>query len=237
MANRLWSYFFGRGIIEPVDDIRSGNPPSNPELLTGLTDDFVKHKFDLKYLMRTICRSRTYQLSIRTNKWNEDDVANFAHQSPRRLSAEQLLDAVTLATGSAQKFPDLPAGFRAAQLPDTQVQAGGFLDLFGRPPRESPCECERSTTVSLGQMLNLVNGPTVNDAIADANGRIAKLVKANPDDKKLIEEIYLAALSRFPTADEITKATAHLQQGASREEGAQDLIWALINTPGFLFNY
>ncbi len=250
MTNRVWSYFFGRGVIDPVDDIRSGNPPSNPELLAALTDDFIKHKFDVKYLMRTICNSRTYQQSIRTNKWNEDDTANFSHQTARRLTAEQLLDAISVATGSTQKFSGLPAGFRAAQLPDTLVQAGGFMDLFGRPPRESPCECERSTQVSLGQTLNLVNGPTINDAITDADGRIARLMKQNPDDIRLIEEIYLATLSRFPTQEEATRAAVHMKSAASRvngedaagaakahEEAAQDLMWALLNTPAFLFNY
>ena len=237
MVNRTWGYFFGRGIIEPVDDRRSGNPPSNPELLDALTKDFIAHKFDVKNVMRTICRSRTYQLSIKPNRWNDDDSINFSHATPRRLAAEQLLDSISIATGSTQKFNGLPLGFRASQLPDTQVGAGGFMDLFGRPSRESPCECERTSTVSLGQTLNLVNGPTLADAIADPDGRLAKLLKTNPDDKKIVEEIYLATLCRFPTEAEAAKAGEHLKKATSREEAAQDLLWALINTPAFLFNY
>jgi hypothetical protein len=235
-ANRVWSYFLGRGIIEPVDDIRSSNPASNPELLDWLEKDFVAHGFDLRHLMRTIARSRTYQSSIATNDFNRDDVANFSHATPRRLTAEQLLDAIDVAAGRRPNFPGMPVGFRANQLPDSQVAAGGFLDLFGRPPRESPCECERSSEVSLSQALNLVNGPTISDALIDPNGRIANLLKSNPDDTKVAEEMYLAALSRLPTAGEMIKAKEYLAKSPTRAEGAQDLLWALMNSPAFLFN-
>jgi Protein of unknown function (DUF1553)/Protein of unknown function (DUF1549) len=235
-ANRVWSYFLGRGIIEPVDDIRSSNPASNPELLDWLEKDFVAHGFDLRHLMRTIARSRTYQSSIATNDFNRDDVANFSHATPRRLTAEQLLDAIDVAAGRRPNFPGMPVGFRANQLPDSQVAAGGFLDLFGRPPRESPCECERSSEVSLSQALNLVNGPTISDALIDPNGRIANLLKSNPDDAKVAEEMYLAALSRLPTAGEMIKAKEYLVKSPTRAEGAQDLLWALMNSPAFLFN-
>jgi hypothetical protein len=235
MANRLWSYFFGRGIIDPVDDIRNSNPPSNPELLDALTNDFVKSGFDLKHLMRTICRSRAYQSNIQTNKWNEDDKINFSHAEPRRLTAEQLLDAITLATGKHQKFPGVPLGFRAAQLPDSQSGIS-FLDMFGRPARESPCECERRSDVSLGQMLNLVNGATISDAIIAPDGRIAQLIKDNVDDRALVEAIYLATLCRLPTPSEVEKALRHISTSTSRLESAQDLMWALFNTPAFLFN-
>jgi hypothetical protein len=235
-ANRVWSYFLGRGIIDPVDDIRSSNPPSNPELLDWLEKDFVAHKFGLRHLMRTIARSRTYQASIATNEFNRDDLANFSHAVPRRLTAEQLLDAIDVAAGRRPQFPGVPAGFRANQLPDSQVAAGGFLDLFGRPPRESPCECERSSEVSLSQALNLVNGPTISEALVDPNGRIAGLVKSNADDTQIAEEMYLAALSRLPTADELVKAKDYLAKSPTKAEGAQDLLWALMNSPAFLFN-
>jgi hypothetical protein len=235
-ANRVWSYFLGRGIIDPVDDIRSSNPPSNPELLDWLEKEFVAHDFDLRHLMRTIARSRTYQASIATNAFNRDDPMNFSHATPRRLTAEQLLDAIDVAAGRQPKFPGVPVGFRANQLPDSQVSAGGFLDLFGRPPRESPCECERSSEVSLSQALNLVNGPTISDALIDPNGRIATLLKSNPDDTRITEEMYLAALSRPPTADEVTQAKDYLTKSPTRLEGAQDLLWAMLNSPAFLFN-
>jgi len=236
IVNRVWSYFLGRGIIDPVDDIRSSNPPSNPELLDALEKDFIAHSFDLRHLMRTIVRSRTYQSSIATDEWNEDDAINFSHATPRRLTAEQLLDAIDLAAGRTPKFDGVPAGYRADQLPDSQVAVGGFLDLFGRPARESPCECERSSEVSLSQALNLVNGPTIADALIAPEGRIARLLKANPDDAAIAREMYLAALSRNPSADELAKATTYLAGVPDKAEAAQDLLWALINSPAFLFN-
>ena len=235
IANRVWSYFLGRGIIDPVDDIRSGNPPSNPELLDALEKDFVAHGFDLRHLVRTIARSRTYQLSISTNDFNRDDKVNFSHATPRRLTAEELLDAIDLAAGRRPGFPGVPAGFRAEQLPDSQ-SGEAFLDLFGRPVRETPCECERSSEVSLSQALNLVNGPTIAEALIDGNGRIAKLLQTNPDDTKIAEEMYLAALSRLPSKEELAKSLDYLAKGESKAEGAQDLLWALINSPAFLFN-
>ncbi|HEV3168367.1 MAG TPA: DUF1553 domain-containing protein, partial [Isosphaeraceae bacterium] len=230
IVNRIWSYFLGKGIIDPVDDIRSSNPPSNPELLDTLEKDFLAHNFDLKFLMRKIAQSQTYQASITTTKWNEDDTANFSHAVPRRLTAEELLDAIDRATGRRPQFAGVPAGFRADQLPDSQVAQGGFLDLFGRPARETPCECERSSEVSLSQALNLVNGPTISDALIDPNGRIAQLMKTNPDDTKIAEEMYLAALSRLPTAEELANAKDYLTKG-DKAEGAQDLLWALFNSP------
>jgi hypothetical protein len=236
MANRLWSYFLGRGIIDPVDDIRSSNPASNPELLDALTGELVKSGFDLRHLMRTIVRSRVYQLSLATNRWNEDDHQNFSHAEPRRLTAEELLDAISVATGSPQKFDGLPIGFRAAQLPDSHVTAGGFLDLFGRPARETPCECERTSQVSLGQALNLVNGPTIADGIIAPGGRIDRLMKQSPTNRQLVEEIYLATICRLPKPAEFSEACTYLGRAKSRTEGAQDLMWALINTPAFLFN-
>ncbi len=235
-ANRVWSYFLGRGIIDPVDDIRSGNPPSNPALLDALEKDLLDHDFDLRHLMRTIANSRTYQASFVTNEWNEDDLTNFAHALPRRLTAEQLLDAIDIATGRTPRFAGVPAGFRANQLPDSQAEAGGFLDLFGRPARETPCECERSSEVSLAQALNLVNGPTIAEALVDPDGRIARLLKAAPDDKTIVDEMYLAALSRLPADDERERAMAYLVGDADKAEGAQDLLWALMNSPAFLFN-
>lgn len=235
-VNRLWSYFMGRGIIEPVDDIRTSNPPSNPELLDALTKDFVDRGFDMKHIMKTITRSRTYQQSIKTNKWNKEDRINFSHAVARRLTAEQLLDAISVATGSRPRFEDVPKNFRAVQLPDSKVKDDGFLKLFGRPERESSCECERTTEVSLAHAMNLINGPTVADALIDPEGRIAQLLKANKADRVLVEELYLATFSRLPEKNEYALAVEHLANAESKEEGAQDLLWALINSPAFLFN-
>lgn len=236
MANRMWSYFFGRGIIDPVDDIRASNPPSNPQLLDALTKDFLDHNFDLRYLMRTIVNSRTYQLSFRTNEWNADDEINFSHASPRRLGAEELFDGIYLATGSKPFFKEVPRDFSADQLPDPNVGLGGFLDLFGRPERQTSCECERRTDVSLVQALSLVNGGTIADAVADEKGRIAQLVLQGASDRKIVEALYLAALNRPPEPREIDLAQTYLARGMNRTERAQDLLWALLNSNAFLFN-
>ena len=233
-ANRFWSYFFGRGIIDPVDDIRAGNPPSNPELLAALTDEFIKSGFDLRHLMQTICESRAYQLSIVPNRWNADDLVNFSHAQPRRLSAEQMLDAVSVATGHRPQFKDMPAGLRAVEAPDGMVGGNEFLTLFGRPKRQSACECERSSNVTLAHALNLINGPTLGDCVTSSDNHLAQLVASEKDDRKVIEEVYLSCLSRPPTEKESSEIK--LGEGAKRLEGAQDLAWALLNSPAFLFN-
>ena len=233
-VNRFWSYFFGRGIIDPVDDIRAGNPPSNPALLEALTARFVADGHDVRKLMRHIVTSRTYQLSIVPNRWNEDDLVNFSHALPRRLSAEQMLDSIAVATGRPLQFANLPEGMRAAQLPDGLVPGNDFLSLFGRPKRQSACECERSSNVTLSHALNLINGKTLGECVNRSDNRFSRLVAEQSDDRKVIEEIYLSCLNRPPTAKELS--TIRLGQGAQRLEGAQDLAWALINSPAFLFN-
>lgn len=202
-VNRVWSYLTGVGLIEPVDDIRAGNPATNPELLDRLTQDFIDSGFDTRKLIRTICNSRTYQLSVKTNPWNKDDDINYSHAIARRLPAEALYDAIYKATGSVSKLPGLPPGARAAQLIDGSVELpGGFLELLGKPPRESVCECERSNTMMLGPVLAFINGPVVSDAVQDGNNAIARFVLENKDDDKVVEEIYLRVFNRFPTKDE-----------------------------------
>ncbi|MEN9545680.1 MAG: hypothetical protein RLZZ356_412, partial [Verrucomicrobiota bacterium] len=233
-ANRFWSYFFGRGIIDPVDDIRAGNPASNPALLEALTARFVAEGHDVRKLIRHIVTSRTYQLSIVPNRWNEDDLVNFSHSLPRRLSAEQLLDSIAVATGRPLQFSNLPDGMRAAQLPDGMVSGNDFLTLFGRPKRQSACECERSSNVTLSHALNLINGKTLGECVNRSDNRFARLVSEQADDRKVIEEIYLGCLCRLPTQKELS--SIRLGEGAQRLEGAQDLAWALINSPAFLFN-
>lgn len=235
LVNRIWSYFLGKGIIDPVDDIRASNPPVNPELLEALNTEFVQHGFDVKHLMRVITLSRVYQSSIASNRWNADDRINFSHALPRRLEAEQLLDAIHLATGTQSSFVGLPAGMRAVQLPDANAAGEGFLDLFGRPARDTPCECERSSTVSLGQAMALINGPTT-EAISSPAGRIAKLLATKPTDETLAEELFISTLCRKPSAKEMATALRTLKASPNRAEGAQDLMWALLNSPAFLFN-
>ena len=202
-VNRVWSYLTGTGLIEPVDDIRAGNPPTNPELLDRLTDEFVRSNFDTRKLIKTIAKSRTYQLAIATNQWNKDDDINYSHAVARRLPAEVLYDSIHRVTGSVSRLPGLPPGSRAALLPDSNVELpGGFLELFGKPVRESACECERSGGMNLGPILAMVNGPIVADAVQDPNNRLNKFVAAEKDDAKVVDEIYLAVLNRYPNAKE-----------------------------------
>jgi hypothetical protein len=236
VANRVWSYFFGKGIIDPVDDIRASNPPVNAALLESLTKDLTDHNFDLQHLMRTIVNSRAYQTSIATNEWNGGDGDNFSHAIPRRLSAEQMMDAVTAAAGVRPNFPEVPQDTNADQLPDPHVGKDGFLDVFGRPQRESACECERRADFSLPQALNLVNGRTISDAVADPKGRVAKLVLSGKGEAAIVEDLYLAALSRLPNKEESERAAKYLS-GGPRAIRAQDLLWALLNSKGFLYNY
>jgi hypothetical protein len=236
IANRVWSYFFGKGIIDPVDDIRASNPAVNPALLEALTKDLTDHNFDLQHLMRTIANSRAYQSAITPNEWNEKDGDNFSHAIPRRMGAEALMDAVASAAGARPNFPEVPEDTSATQLPDPHVGKDGFLDLFGRPSRESACECERRTDLSLPQALNLVNGRTISDAVADPKGRVAKLILGGKTDAAVVEELYLAALSRLPNKAESERGQKYLSGGA-RTVRAQDLMWALLNSKGFLYIY
>lgn len=232
MTNRIWSYFFGLGIIDPVDDIRASNPPSNPALLDALTEDFVKSNYDLRKLMRTIVLSRAYQRSISTNKWNEDDKVNFSHALPRRLTAEQLVDAVAVATGHRPKFGGMPANTRAVNLPDGTGESADVLGLFGKPKRESACECERTMNFTLAHAINLVNGPTIGEAVSSPTNKIADIINREKDDKAAVTQIYLSILNRPPTPAELDAAYL----GEKRLEAAQDIAWALLNSAAFLYN-
>ena len=204
-VNRLWGYLFGVGIVEPIDDIRAGNPATNPELLDYLTEEFLKSGFDARHVIALICKSRTYQLSVETNKWNEDDKTNYAHAVARRLPAEVLYDSVSRVLGTVSKFPGVPAGTRAAELSDSGVELpSGFLTTFGRPPRESACECERTSGLQLGPVMALVSGPTIGDAIADPKSELTKLVAGEKDDHELINRLFLRILNRPATEGEVS---------------------------------
>jgi hypothetical protein len=245
-VNRLWGQLFARGIIDPVDDIRSSNPPSNAPLLDALTKDFLDHDFDVRHTLRTILNSRTYQLSARANRFNGDDRTNFSHALPRRLTAEQLLDTISQITGVKETFRSrvpggatvaLPVGgLRAGQLPDRALTAE-LLDLFGRPRGESSCSCERNDEASMTQALHLINGKTVAARLADPNGKLAKLLKTpGLSDAQLIEELYLTTLCRMPRPNERELMLKHLGEG-DRTAAAQDVMWALLNAREFLFNH
>ena len=206
-ANRIWGYLTGTGVIEPLDDIRAGNPPSNPELLQYLTNEFIQSGFNVRHLMKLIATSRTYQLSLSTNKWNEDDKTNYSHAKARRLPAEVLFDSVFAVTGSMPNIPGVPKGTRAAALADAQIKLqDGFLTNFGRPARESVCECERSNDVNLGPVMALMSGPTVGDAISDSGNAIAKLTAEIQDDRQLVDAIFVRIINRHATPKEIDAA-------------------------------
>jgi hypothetical protein len=223
-ANRVWGYLMGVGLIEPIDDVRAGNPPTNPELLDYLTQEFLHSGFDVRHLMRLICQSRTYQLSVATNRWNQDDPINYSHALARRLPAEVLLDSVYRVTGTVSKFPGVPPGTRASELPDSGVELpSGFLTTLGRPARESACECERVGGLQLGPVMALVSGPTIAEAIADPNNEITRLAGQSPDDRKWIEELFLRVLNRPATPPEIQ---ATLKTTREIEEDHRKLVQA-----------
>jgi hypothetical protein len=234
-VNRIWYHLFGRGIVDPVDDLRSTNPPSNAELLDALAADFVKHGFDRKYLIRKIMLSRTYQQSWQTTATNADDDKYFSHAKVRLPRAEALLDAICSATETAEKFPQFPAGTSAVSLPDGEYKHP-FLEAFGRPARAMACECERETDTNLSQALQLVGGQTVQDKLKSDTGRIARLLAAKKNDAEIIEEMFLATFSRFPTADEREVLERRLEKaGDKRRKVAEDILWALLNHKEFLF--
>jgi hypothetical protein len=236
LANRLWASLMGRGLVEPVDDLRATNPPSIPALLDALAEDLVKSGSDCKHLLRTILQSRAYQLSADATPANAADVANafFTRHTPRRLTAEQLADALDDVTGTREAYPGVPAGTRAIQLPDTRVRSY-LLDLFGRPARTAPCDCERSTQPSVAQALHLLNGEALERKISAPGGRVDRLVQARTQPAEVIEELYLAALSRPPRPDEAARARRWLSAAPSAAGGAADLLWVLLNSREFLF--
>jgi Protein of unknown function (DUF1549)/Protein of unknown function (DUF1553) len=236
LCNRMWGHLMGRGLVDPVDDMRETNPPSNPALLDALAGDFIEHKFDVKHLLRTLCNSRTYQLSSVSNDFNRHDKQNHARFYGKRLLAEVLLDSVDQVCGTRTNFNKMSKQARAVDLPHENF-GSYFLDVFDRPPRSSACECARSNGANLSSVLHLTNSPEINDKIASGNGRVAKLVSDKAAPEKAIEDIYLAAFARLPTPEEKGKALLFLQQNKDPRAGLEDLVWALLNTREFLFNH
>ena len=235
MVNRLWKHFFGVGMIDPVDDLRSSNPPTNGPLWKTMNREFVKSGFNLRHVMKLILTSRAYQLSASTLPENENDRRFFSHYYAKRISAEVLLDAITQVTGVPDTFPGYPVGIRATQLPDPGVESH-FLKLFGQSDRVTACACERNGDVTLPQLLHLQNGASVVEKIKSADGRLAKLMKESTPDAALIETLFLTTLSRRPRAAE-TETVTRLLAGADRAEVIRDLFWALLNSKEFVFNH
>jgi hypothetical protein len=193
IANRIWGHFLGRGLVEPVDDFRATNPPANEALLDWLARDLAEQGYDLKHLMRAILRSQTYQRSSQPRPGSERDTKYYSHYPFKRLSAEQLLDALAAATGVAEKFAAYPAGTRASQLPDTSVPSY-LLDLFGRPARQTTCECERADEPTVAQVLHLMNNAGINEKLSAKNGRVAALIASNLPPRRLVDDLYLRPL-------------------------------------------
>jgi hypothetical protein len=236
LVNRYWAHFFGRGIVEPLDDMRVTNPPTNPELLDAVSDAFVKSGYDLKGLVRMIAKSQIYGLSSIPNETNATDKQSFARHYPRRVGAEVLLDAISQMTASPTAFAGLPPGTRAIDLPDEAI-VSGFLDAFGRPKRDTACECERVSDASLGQSLMMLNSADVQAKLGAAGGRAELLAKdPRPDEVKLVE-LFWDAFSRPPSSSETAAAVAHLASNAAQKKSAyEDILWALLNAKEFQFN-
>lgn len=249
LVNRYWKHFFKKGLVEPEDDLRDTNPPTNPELLDALAKHFIESDFDLKEAIRVIVSSKTYQLSAQPNEHNAVDHQNFSHFYPKRLQAEVLLDAVDCLTGATTSFADLPMGTRAVALPDNSYNSSAFLKVFGRPDAASVCECERVQSSSLAQSLHLMNSSEVKGKLATAGGRADRLAKSEEEDAKKIHEIYLAAFSRPPTGEELSIAESHINiprtdsagkpiaPATAKKMAYEDLLWAIMNTKEFLYNH
>jgi hypothetical protein len=256
LVNRYWGHFLGRGIVDPVDDMRVTNPPSNPELLKALEQDFIEHKFDLKHLIRTICASKTYQLSSVANAQNKNDMQNYSRHIPKRLQAEVLLDAIDQAVGSTSAFvtpqPKTSDGKamaeefskvhkRAIDLPIVEITAPYFLDVFDKPQRSTVSECERPSDATLDQSVFLLNSGEIQHKLAAAGSRPAKLAADSRADADKIKELYLLCYARTPTPKEVDNLKKYLasrrRSVQTRQQAYEDILWAMINTKEFMFNH
>jgi hypothetical protein len=236
-VNRIWSQLMGRGIVEPIDDFRDSNPPTNPELLDALAKDFVAHKFDRRHILRTILNSRTYQASSRPNPFNRDDEKNFSHARQQILTAEQLLDALCQVTGQPERYGNLPLGALATELPAPQPN-NAFLVAFGQPTRQSSCACERQSQPSLTQALQLSNSLTVETKLKNGGTQFIRgLVASKKSDDDIIEEVYLAALCRHPREIELKKTRDYIAAHPDRAAAFEDIVWSVLNLREFVFRH
>jgi hypothetical protein len=235
LVNRMWGHFLGRGLYHEVDDQRETNPPSNPELLDALAKDFIKHKFDVKHVIRTIVNSRVYQLSAEPTEHNKNDRQNYARYYARRMPAEVFLDAINQVTGTKSGFSGVSANARAVDLPHEGF-GSYFLDTFDRPRRVTGCECERSSAATLAQVLLLANSEEIESKIAAGNGTLARMIKEKKPVRDVIEELYVSAYSRRPTEAELRRTLAHVEGEKDKTRALEDVLWAILNTKEFMFN-
>ncbi len=236
-ANRTWSHLFARGIVEPIDDFRDSNPPTNGALLDALSKDFIESGFDRKHLLRVILNSRTYQASHETTEMNQEDSNYFSHQEPRMLGAEQLLDAINHTLGLDQQIGSLPVGTRSTQVPAPDIAKVDFLDVFGQPERSTVCACERSSDSNLGMAIELFNGQLIHEKLHAQNNRFRKSLAEGKSTQEIVKELYLAALCRHPSEIEVKAALDHCSKAADPASGIEDICWALFNTDEFLFQH
>lgn len=235
-VNRMWGHFFGRGLVDQIDDMRETNPPTNPELLEALAKDFTEHKFDMKHIVRELALSRVYSLSSFPTDGNKSDMQNFARFYSRRLIAEVLHDAVDQAAGTKTQFSGMASDARAIDLPHEGF-GSYFLETFDRPKRVTGCECERSAGATLAQVLLLSNSDEIENKLANGEGRVARLIKEKKTDEESIEDLYLATLGRQPTQEEMAKTTLYVSSASDRRLALEDVLWSLLNSKEFMFNH
>jgi hypothetical protein len=236
MANRVWFHLMGRGIVEPVDDFRDSNPPSNPELLNSLSREFVQNGMRLKPLVGLIMKTRTYAFGSESNETNADDESNFSHALIKLHPAEVLLDAISQGLDRPESFPGAPRFARATQLPGIQ-SGSSFLKTFGKPDRLLTCECERSDSTTLAQAFEMLNGPSIRSKIQDEDNRIGRLLAAKLTEDAILDELSLAFLSRLPSVSERADLLAHVHKSTDRRRGWEDVAWVLLNTKEFLLRH
>jgi hypothetical protein len=235
LSNIVWAHFFGRGIINDVDDVRVSNPAVNEELLQELAAKFTEYDYDFKRLVRDICTSRMYQLSTATNESNASDTTNFSHASLRRVRAEVLLDMITQVTTTKNKFTGLPLGARAVQIADGNTSTY-FLTTFGRASRETVCSCEVKMEPNLSQALHLLNGDTVQSKV-EQGGLVKSLLADGKSVPDVVKALYVRVLTREPTEKEISQLVELVASEQDQEKALRDAFWALLNSREFVFNH
>ena len=243
-VNRIWFHLMGRGIVDPIDDFRATNPPSHPALLDALTAEFVKSGFDLRHLIRLIMASRAYQTVSEPNETNREDASNYSRSLVRRLGAEQLFDTLHQVAGVTPEFRNFPTGTRAAELPGARLEGRRgrrvqlspdlFMSVFGKPPRLTTCECERSTETTMSQAFQMISGPSVNELLTQSDNRVAALLDSGKPNRAIVEELYWTTLTRPPSVAELAKTLAHIEKAKDRRAGVEDVLWGLVNAKEFV---